>query len=163
MHRYEVGREAAAHETRWYGAATNGYPHRMAYVDLTGRTTEPSLGELVGQATKDMSTLVRKEIELAKAELSEELAKAGRGAGMFGGAGVTALYGLTFVSLAAMFGLGAVMPLGWAALIVGAVYLLAAGILALTGKKAFAGFSPKPERTIKTLKEDAQWARHPSS
>lgn len=139
----------------------------MAYVDLTtgtaGKTADPSLGQLVAQATKELSTLVRKEVELAKAELSVEAGKAGKGAGMFGGAGVTALYGLTFASLAAMFGLGAFMPLGWAALIVGAVYFVIAGILALIGKKAFAGFSPKPERTIKTLKEDAQWARHPSS
>ena len=135
----------------------------MAYVDLTGKTADPSLGELVGQATKELSTLLRKEVELAKAELASEVGKAGKGAGMFGGAGVTALYGLTFVSLAAMFGLGAVMPLGWAALIVGVVYLAAAGVLALTGKKAFRDFSPVPERTIKTLKEDAQWARHPNS
>lgn len=135
----------------------------MAYVDLTGKTTEPSLGELVGQATKELSTLVRKEVELAKAELSTEVAKAGKGAGMFGGAGVTAMYGLTFVSLAAMFGLGAIMPLGFAALVVGVVYLAVAGVLAMTGKKAFQEFHPVPERTIKTLKEDAQWARHPSS
>jgi hypothetical protein len=135
----------------------------MAYVDLTEKTADPSLGELVGQATKEMSTLVRKEVELAKAELSSEVAKAGRGAGMFGGAGVAGLYALTFLSLAAMFGLGAVMPLGWAALIVGAIYLAVTAFLAMTGKKAFSGFSPKPERTIKTLKEDAQWARHPSS
>lgn len=141
-----------------------GYPHGMTYVDLTDKTTtEPSLGELVGQASKDISTLVRKEVELAKAELSAELAKAGKGAGMFGGAGVSALYGLTFVSLAAMFGLAALMPMGWAALVVGGVYLIVAGVLALTGKKAFSDFSPKPERTIKTLKEDAQWARHPNS
>lgn len=135
----------------------------MVQVDLTRETAEPSLGELVGQATKELSTLVRKEVELAKAEMSVEVGKAGKGAGMFGGAGVTALYGLTFVSLAAMFGLGALMPLGWAALIVGAFFLLVTGILAMTGKKAFADFSPVPERTIKTLKEDAEWARHPSS
>ncbi|HEV2890280.1 MAG TPA: phage holin family protein [Frankiaceae bacterium] len=147
----------------------------MAYVDLTDNATattaatstrdkaEPSLGELVASASKDLSTLVRKEIELAKTELSVEVAKAGKGAGMFGGAGVTALYGLTFVSLAAMFGLGAVMPLGWAALIVGVLWFAVAGVLALTGRKAMKDFSPKPERTIRTLKEDAQWARHPSS
>ncbi len=135
----------------------------MAYVDLTGKTTEPSLGELVGQATKELSTLVRKEVELAKTELSTEVAKAGKGAGMFGGAGVTAMYGLTFVSLAAMFGLGEVIPIGFAALIIGVLWFAAAGILAMRGKKAFADFSPVPERTIKTLKEDAQWARHPSS
>ena len=135
----------------------------MATVDLTRKTTEPSLGELVGQASKEMSTLVRKEVELAKAEISAEIGKAGKGAGMFGGAGVTALYGLTFVSLAAMFGLAALMPIGWAALVVGVAYFAIAGILAFRGKKAFSDFSPVPERTIKTLKEDAQWARHPSS
>jgi hypothetical protein len=138
----------------------------MASVDLTktdARTTDPSLGELVGQASKELSTLVRKEVELAKAELSSEIGKAGKGAGMFGGAGVAAMYGLTFLSLAAMFGLAAFMAIGWAALIVAAVYLLGAATLALRGKKAFTSFSPKPERTIKTLKEDAQWARHPSS
>jgi hypothetical protein len=140
----------------------------MATVDLTGKaepraTSEPSLGELVGQASKEISTLVRKEVELAKAELSAEIGKAGKGAGMFGGAGLTALYGLMFLSLAAMFGLGAVMHLGWAALIVAAFWLVVAGILALTGKRAFATFSPVPERTIRTLKEDAEWARHPSS
>lgn len=125
--------------------------------------TEPSLGELVGQATKGLSTLVRKEIELAKTELSVEVGKAGKGAGMFGGAGVAGMYGLGFLSLAAMFGLGAFMPLGWAALIVSGLYLVGAAILAATGKKAFSQVKPKPERTIRTLKEDAQWARHPSS
>ncbi len=169
MHGHEVRRQvtpAAAeerHDTRWYGGSPDGYRNHMAYVDLDRKTTEPSLGELVGQATKELSTLVRKEVELAKAELSTEVAKAGKGAGMFGGAGVTAMYGLTFVSLAAMFGLGAVMPLGWAALIVGVGYFALAGVLAMTGKKAMKDFSTKPERTIKTLKEDAQWARHPSS
>jgi hypothetical protein len=142
----------------------NGYRDRMTYVDLTtGKVNDPSLGELVGQATKELSTLVRKEVELAKAEMSVEVGKAGKGAGMFGGAGVTAMYGLTFVSLAAMFGLAALIPIGWAALVVGVAYFALAGILALVGKKAFRDFSPKPERTIRTLKEDAEWARHPSS
>jgi hypothetical protein len=142
----------------------NGYRDRMTYVDLTtGKVNDPSLGELVGQATKELSTLVRKEVELAKAEMSVEVGKAGKGAGMFGGAGVTAMYGLTFVSLAAMFGLAAFIPIGWAALVVGVAYFALAGILALVGKKAFRDFSPKPERTIRTLKEDAEWARHPSS
>jgi hypothetical protein len=133
----------------------------MAYVDLT--KSDASLGELVGQASKDLSTLFRKEVELAKTELSGEIAKAGKGAGMFGGAGVVALYGIGFLMLAAMFGLGAVMPLGYAALIVAGVCLLMAGVLALTGKRTMRTLSPKPERTIRTLKEDVAWARHPSS
>jgi hypothetical protein len=136
----------------------------MAYVDLTtGKTIDPSLGALVGEATKELSTLVRQEIALAKAELSSEVGKAAKGAGMFGGAGVAALYALTFLSLAAMFGLGTFMPLGWAALVVAGGYLVVTSILLLTGKRAFTSISAVPERTIRTLKEDAQWARHPSS
>lgn len=137
----------------------------MAQVDLTEKAAagDTSLGALVGQASKELSTLFRKEVELAKAELSGEIAQAGKGAGMFGGAGVVALYGVGFAMLAGMFGLGAVMPLGWAALIVAGACLLVAGLLALTGRRAMRRVSPKPERTIRTLKEDVQWARHPSS
>jgi hypothetical protein len=107
-------------------------------------TTDVSLGELVGQAKQELTTLVHQEVALAKLEV----AKAGKGAGMLGGAGVVALYGVGFLLLAATFGLGAVMPLGWAAAIVAVVCLAIAGILALTGKRA-----------ITTLKEDAPWAR----
>jgi uncharacterized membrane protein len=137
----------------------------MAQVDLTEKAAagDASLAALVGQASKELSTLFRKEVELAKAELSGEIAQAGKGAGMFGGAGVVALYGVGFAMLAGMFGLGALMPLGWAALIVAGACLLVAGLLALTGKRAMRKVSPKPERTIRTLKEDVQWARHPSS
>jgi uncharacterized membrane protein len=137
----------------------------MAQVDLTEKAVagDASLAALVGQASKELSTLFRKEVELAKAELSGEIAQAGKGAGMFGGAGVVALYGVGFAMLAGMFGLGALMPLGWAALIVAGACLLVAGLLALTGKRAMRKVSPKPERTIRTLKEDVQWARHPSS
>jgi hypothetical protein len=124
-------------------ATATGYRDPMVYVDLTnGTQTDASLGELVGQATKEISTLVRKEIELARTELSAEVAKAGKGAGMFGGAGVAALYGVGFAGLALMFALGAVMPLGWAALIVAVVWFAGAGLLALRGKKAMSTFSP---------------------
>ena len=132
----------------------------MAYPVLTD---DKSLGELVAQATKDLSTLVRKEVELAKTELSAEVGKAGKGAGMFGAAGAVGLYAIGFALLAATYGLGEVMPLGWAALIVAGFCLLVAGILALTGKRTMSSVSPKPERTIRTLKEDAKWARHPTS
>lgn len=124
---------------------------------------EASLGELVAQATKDLSTLVRKEVELARTELGAEVAKAGKGAGMFGGAGFVAVYALGFALLAATYGLGEVMPLGWAALIVAGFCAIVAGVLALVGKRAISTVNPKPERTLRTLKEDAEWARHPTS
>lgn len=137
-----------------------GYAQGMAF---TTTRAEPSLGELVSQATREMSTILRKEVELAKAEIAAELPKPVKGIGMFGGAGVVALYGLGFAALAAVYGLGEVMPLGWAALIVAGFFLLTAATLALVGKRAMASFDPKPERTIRTLKEDVEWARHPTS
>ncbi len=134
----------------------------MAYVDLTNKTAEPSLGELVGQATKDLSTLVRKEIELAKTELSSEVAKAGKGAGMFGGAGLTGLFALIFLSISlayaiSWFGIG----LGWGFFIVGMLYLVVAAVLALLGKKQISKVGP-PEKTIATVKDDVAWVKHPT-
>src|SRR5664279_6119064 len=83
---------------------------------------QASLGDLVGQLTGDLSRLMRAEIALAKAEAKEEVSRAGRGAGMLAGAGVSGQLVLVFASLAVMFGLGHWMALGWAALIVGVVW-----------------------------------------
>ena len=126
-------------------------------------TSDASLGELLGEISRDLSQLVRQEIDLAKAELKEEAVKAGKGAGMFGGAGLGGYLVVVFLSLAAMFGIANGTGLGWAALIVAAVWAVVAAVLALAGKKQMARVSPKPDRTIQTLKEDAEWARHPTS
>ncbi|HZG95768.1 MAG TPA: phage holin family protein [Mycobacteriales bacterium] len=124
-----------------------------------GRSAEPSLGDLVGTATRELSTLVRKEVELAKVELKGELANAGKGAGMFGAAGVLVFFAAIFLSTAIALGLVEAGLEPWAAaLIVGVVYLAVAGLLGLLGKKSFASIRP-PERTIGTLKEDVAWAR----
>ena len=106
-----------------------------------------------------MSTLVRQEVALAKAELQQEAKTAGSAVGAFGGAGFAGYFVLLFLSLAAMYGLDSFMPIGWAALIVGVVWGLIAGVLALVGRKKLKNFSPKPERTIETVKEDVQWAK----
>lgn len=134
----------------------------MARIDLTQETSTRSLGELAAEAAGEISTLVRKEMELARAELREDIAMAGRGAGAFGAAGFTAYLGVLFLSVAAMFGLGEAMPMWGAALVVGGVYALCAAVLAITGKAAFGRMTGLP-RTTKTLKEDIEWARHPSS
>jgi hypothetical protein len=127
------------------------------------RTTsaDASLGELVATATRDLSSLVRQEVALAKVELKREVAAAGKGAGMLGAAGFAGLLGLVFLSVAAAYALGRVVPLGTGFLIVGAVYVLVAGVLALTGKKSLGRMGP-PTRTIETLKDDAAWAKHPT-
>ena len=96
--------------------------------------TDESLSELVVQATHQLSDLVRTEVQLAKAEITEEVGRIGKGVGFFGGAGVTAWLAVFFVSLAAMFGLGEAMPLWAAALVVTGVYAVTAGGLVLAGK-----------------------------
>lgn len=122
-----------------------------------------SVGQLVSELTNDFSTLLHQEIALAKAEVKEEAAKAGKGAGMLAGAGVAAHLVLVFASLTLMWALGNVMNLAWAALIVTLLWAAIAAALGLIGKKTLATVNPKPEKTIDTLKEDAQWARNRSS
>ncbi|MFJ5996999.1 phage holin family protein [Streptomyces sp. NPDC092370] len=112
--------------------------------------------------TSDIQTLFRQEVELAKAEIREEAGKAGKAAGLYGGAGFGGYMVALFASLAAMFALANVMDTGWAALIVTAVWAGIAAVLFVMGRSRMREVSPKPEQTVETLKEDAQWARHPT-
>ena len=132
----------------------------------TGTTPPPgadrSLGELVAAASADISTLMRKEVELAKVEIKQEVKQAGKGAGAFGAAGFTGLLALIFLSIAlayaiSWFGIG----LGWGFFIVGMLYLVVAAVLALLGKKQLGKVGP-PEKTIATVKDDVAWAKHPT-
>jgi hypothetical protein len=117
------------------------------------------LSELVGDVTRDLSTLVRQEIDLAKAEIRQEAVKGGKAAGMLGGAGFAAFLFLLFGSLAVMWGLGAVMPLGWAALIVAAVWAIVGAVLFALGRSRLRSVDPTPHRTVETVKEDIRWAK----
>ena len=124
--------------------------------------SEKSLGELVAAATKDRSLLVQQEVALAKVEIKKEVAAAGKGAGMFGGAGLTGRFALIFLSISlayaiSWFGIG----LGWGFFIVGMLYLVVAGVLALLGKKQISKVGP-PAKTIATVKDDVAWAKHPT-
>ena len=121
-----------------------------------------SLGQLVGELTEDLSRLMRQELELAKAELRQEASKAGKAAGMLGAAGFAGYMTAVLLSLALVFALGSLMGLGWAALIVAVLWGAAGFALFSTGRKRLRDVNPKPERTIETLKEDAEWARHPT-
>jgi hypothetical protein len=124
-------------------------------------TDDPSLGDLVATATKDFSSLMRQELELAKLEIKRDVVAAGKGAGGLGAAGFMGLLGLIFLSISAAYALGRVVPLGTGFLIVGALYLLLAGLAGLIGLKSFKKMSP-PSKTIETLKDDAAWAKHPT-
>lgn len=95
------------------------------------------LGELIGEITEDLSTLVRQEIELAKAEAKESATKAGKGAGMFGGAGVAGHFVLLFLSIALWWGLGDATGHAWSALIVAAIWAIIALVLVMVGRKEF--------------------------
>ncbi|HEX8868441.1 MAG TPA: phage holin family protein [Lentzea sp.] len=121
-----------------------------------------SLGDLVGELAQDLSRLMRQELELAKAEIREEAKKAGKATGMLAGAGFAGYMTAVLLSLAAVFALGAVMALGWAALIVAAVWGITGFALYSTGRTRLREVAPKPERTVESLKEDVEWARHPT-
>jgi hypothetical protein len=111
-----------------------------------------SLGELLGDVTRDLSTLMRQEVELAKAEAKQSATKAGKGAGMLAGAGVAGHFVLVFLSLGLMFALGALMPLGWAALIVAVIWGIIAAVLAAIGRKELKQIKGMPQ-TGETLSE----------
>lgn len=111
-----------------------------------------SLGELLGDVTRDLSTLMRQEVDLAKAELKQSATRAGKGGGMLAGAGVAGHFVLLFLSLALMFGLGALMPLGWAAVIVALLWAIAAAVLASIGRKNLKEIKGMPQ-TGETLAE----------
>src|SRR5829696_36928 len=121
------------------------------------RADDKPLGELVQDLSRQTSTLIRQEMRLAQAELAEKGKHAGRGAGMFGGAGLVALYGVGALIAAAVLGLATVLEPWIAAAATGAGLLLIAGMLALTGKKELdeAG-PPKPEQTLDSVQRDIE-------
>jgi len=121
---------------------------------------ERPIGDLLKQLSEQTTTLVRQELELAKAEVSVKGKKAGQGAGMFGGAGVAALMGLGALTAAAITLLDNAMSTQLAALIVSVVWFAIAGVLALQGRnKVQEATPPVPEQATESMKEDVQWAK----
>jgi hypothetical protein len=121
-----------------------------------------SFGEIIGDISDGLSQLFRQEVELAKVELRAEASKAGKAAGMFGGAGVAAWLTAIMLSFALAFGLGNVMDLGWAALIVAVLWAVIAAVLFVVARGKAREVSPMPRQTVETLKEDAQWLKNPT-
>jgi uncharacterized membrane protein YqjE len=125
---------------------------------------ERPIGELLKELANETTTLVRQELDLAKAEMREKAGKASPGFGMWGAAGVTGLLALGSLTAFLILALDGAMPNWLAALIVGLVWAAIAGVLYVRGKQRVeeAG-SPVPEKTIETVKEDVQWAKHPTT
>src|SRR5690348_15097968 len=96
---------------------------------------ETSVGEMIGNISNDLSQLFRQEVELAKAELKQEASKAGKAAGMLGGAGFAAYLAVVLLSFALVFALSNVMDPGWAALIVAVIWAIIGAVLYANGRK----------------------------
>jgi hypothetical protein len=135
---------------------------QFRHIEQRAAEDSASTGQLMARISGDASRLLRQEAELARIEIRDEAGKAGKAAGMFGGAGLAAHMVLLFGSLAAVFGLAHVLDPAWAALIVTGVWLLVSLALYASGRVRLRRVPSKPERTVETLKENAEWLRHPS-
>ena len=111
-----------------------------------------SLGELISEVTTDLSTLMRQELELAKAELQQTATRAGKGAGMLGGAAVAGYFVLLFVSVALWWAIGTATGLGWSAVIVAVIWAVIGAVLYAAGRKSLKSVRGLP-RTTDTVKK----------
>lgn len=133
-----------------HAASANGQPNELR---------EESIGALLKQLSEQTSTLVKQELELARAELTEKGKEAGVGAGLLGGGGVVALLAAGALTAAIIAALATGMPTWLAALIVAVVYGIAAAVLALSGKNKVTHATPPAPQTVETIKEDVAWAK----
>ena len=126
---------------------------------MATRAEDRSLSELLSDVTGEIATLFRKEVELARAETSEQVSRAAKAGAMLGAAAVVGFLTLILLAFAAAWGLSEVVPEGVAFLIVGLVFGLVAAVLASAGKKKIASVKPMPEQTVQTVKADVQVAK----
>src|SRR5215207_5947079 len=125
-----------------------------------GDLRERPLPELLKQLSEQTTGLVRQELELAKAELTQKGKQAGAGAGLFGAAGAIGFLALAALTTCFILALNAVMPAWLAALIVAVVYGIIAFVLVKQGQARMRRATPPvPEQTIETVKEDVEWAK----
>jgi Putative Actinobacterial Holin-X, holin superfamily III len=119
----------------------------------TPDVSDVSVGDLIGNVTRDLSTLMRQELALARAELKQEATTTGKAAGSIGAAGLAGWFVVLFLSLALWAGLSNLMDPGWAALIVAVLWAIIAAVLFTTGRANLRKVHPKPERTVDTLSQ----------
>jgi hypothetical protein len=125
--------------------------------------SQASTGELIAQASDDISTLIRSEIQLAKQDLATSGKRLGVGAGLFGFAGTLALYGLGALIAAGIIGLAEALDAWLAALIVGGGLFVLAGLAALVGKMRVSRVAEAPRERVESVKADVAAARHGAS
>jgi uncharacterized membrane protein YqjE len=129
------------------------------HVEVNPKQSDRSLGELFGQLTSDVGTLLRKEVALARLETKEELQRAGKAGGMLGGAAVVGILAAIMLSFALAWLLDSWMHPALAFAIVGVLWVAVAAVLYGRGRTQLKSVNPVPEQTVETLKEDLAWAR----
>ena len=120
---------------------------------------DASMGELLSRVSEDFSQLVRTHVELAKAEIKEEVGRAGKGAGLLTGGAMAAMFALLMLSFAMAWGLAEMVDAGWAFLIVGLVWAGVAAGMAMAGRDRLKAVRPVPEVTKQTVQDDVEWAK----
>ena len=116
------------------------------------RATNTSFGDLIGEVTRDLSTLFRQEVELAKAEVRQSATRAGKGAGMYGASGIAAYFVVLFLSIALWWGLGYLVGGAWSAVIVAVIWAIIAAILFALGRSQMKAVRGMP-RTVDSIKK----------
>jgi len=122
-------------------------------------SAEPSLGDLFTELTYDLSTLVRKEIDLARTETVEKVAQATRSVVFIMAGGMLAYAGLIALIIAAAVALANVMPFWLSTLLVGLLVLIVGAIFVQSGRNMLASMSLVPEKTVESIKEDTAWVK----
>ena len=119
-----------------------------------------SVADVLQDIVANVQTIIRSEVRLAKAEVTEEVIKAGRAAGMMAGGLVAGWFTAWFLLLAILFALATVMPMWGAALLLFVIMGILTAILVTAGKKRLKAVHPKPEKTIETMKENVEWVKN---
>jgi uncharacterized membrane protein YqjE len=126
---------------------------------MTGESSR-SVADVLQDIVANVQTIIRSEVRLAKAEVTEEVIKAGRAAGMMAGGLVAAWFTAWFLLLAILFALATVIPMWGAALLLFVIMGVLTAILVTAGKKRLKAVHPKPEKTIETMKENVEWVKN---
>ena len=126
---------------------------------MTGEGSR-SVADVLQDIVANVQTIIRSEVRLAKAEVTEEVIKAGRAAGMMAGGLVAGWFTAWFLLLAILFALATVMPMWGAALLLFVIMGILTAILVTAGKKRLKAVHPKPEKTIETMKENVEWVKN---
>jgi uncharacterized membrane protein YqjE len=120
---------------------------------------ERSLSSVLQDVVRNVQEIVRSEVRLAKVEIKEEAIKAKSSGAMLGAGAITAIFAALFLLLTIVFALSLVIPIWAAALAVGVVLSIAAGVMFTSGMKLFKRIHPTPQRTVETIKENVEWAK----